>query len=74
MIVTYGGHGGGRCARQLYEVLQGLKMKPVPTMPGFTLAREHIEANSGAIDPAVEFAAHLEMLRQAFAELAAALE
>jgi NAD(P)H-dependent FMN reductase len=73
MIVTYGGHGGGRCARQLYEVLQGLKMRPVPTMPGFTLAREHIEANSGAVEPAAEFAEYLEMLKQAFAELAAAL-
>ena len=73
MIVTYGGHGGGRCAEQLLQVLQGLKMKPVDTMPGFTLEREHIEANAGEIEPAVAFATHLEVLKQAFGELAAAL-
>ena len=73
MIVTYGGHGGGRCAGQLREVLQGLKMRPVATTPGFTLAREHIETNGGFIDPAMEFAGDLGTLRQAFVELDAAL-
>lgn len=73
MIVTYGGHGGVRCAAQLREVLEGLRMKPVAVMPGFRLSRAHIEANAGAIDPAVEFAPHRDELRQAFVELAAAL-
>lgn len=73
MIVTYGGHGGGRCAEQLRQVLQGLRMNPVRTMPGLTLAREHIEANKGVIDPAAEFAGCLETLRQAFGELDGAL-
>jgi NAD(P)H-dependent FMN reductase len=73
MIVTYGGHGGGRCAEQLRQVLEGLRMKPVATAPGFRLAREHIEANAGAVEPAVEFAEHLGTLRQAFSELAGAL-
>jgi len=72
MIVSYGGHGGGRCAEQLRQVLGGLNMKPVATMPAFKLAREHIEANAGHIDPAAEFAGHVEDLRQAFGELAAA--
>jgi NAD(P)H-dependent FMN reductase len=73
MIVTYGGHGGGKCAAQLRQVLDGLKMKPVPTMPEFTLAREQIEANAGTIEPAAEFIEYLDVLRQAFAELATAL-
>lgn len=73
MIVSYGGHGGGRCAEQLRQVLTGLKMRPVETMPGFVLSRAHIEANAGVIDPAAEFAGHLQDLRQAFAELALAL-
>jgi NAD(P)H-dependent FMN reductase len=73
MIVTYGSQGGGRCAQQLRQVLEGLKTKPVATMPAFRLAREHIEANAGIIEPAVEFAEHLGELRQAFAELEAAL-
>ncbi|RHZ57991.1 uncharacterized protein CDV56_103603 [Aspergillus thermomutatus] len=29
MIVSYGGHGGGKAAQQLYQVLQGLRMQPV---------------------------------------------
>jgi NAD(P)H-dependent FMN reductase len=73
MIVTYGSHGGVRCAAQLRQVLEGMRMKPVATMPALMLAREHIEANAGAIDPALEFAEHLDALRQAFAELAAQL-
>lgn len=28
MIVTYGGHGGGRCAAQLESVLNGIRMLP----------------------------------------------
>lgn len=73
MVVTYGGHGGGKCAAQLRQVLDGLKMKPVPTMPGFRLARERIEANTGVVEPASEFVEYLGVLRQAFAELSAAL-
>jgi NAD(P)H-dependent FMN reductase len=73
MIVTYGGHGGGKCARQLRQVLKGLKMKPVATMPGFALAHERIKANSGNIDPASEFARYRGTLRKAFVELEASL-
>jgi NAD(P)H-dependent FMN reductase len=73
MIVSYGGHGGDKCAAQLRQVLDGLKMKPVETMPGFKLARERIDANAGVIEPATEFAAHLNVLRQGYVELAAAL-
>lgn len=73
IIVTYGGQGGDKAAEQLRQVLDGLKMKPVATMPGFKLARERIEANAGVIEPASEFGRHLDMLRRAFVELDAAL-
>jgi NAD(P)H-dependent FMN reductase len=73
MIVSYGGHGGGRCAEQLQQVCHALRMAPVTTKPALTLPRALIEANSGEIDPAAEFAGHFGELRQAFAELAAAL-
>jgi NAD(P)H-dependent FMN reductase len=73
MIVTYGSHGGGKCAKQLRQVLKGLKMKPVATMPGFKLKRERIKANAGTIEPATEFATHERQLRRAFAELNTAL-
>jgi len=72
MIVTYGGHGGDKCSLQLQQVCQALHMAPIPTRPGLKLARERIEANSGEIDPATEFADHLPDLRRAFGELAAA--
>jgi hypothetical protein len=48
-------------------------MRLVPTMPGFRLTRERIEANAGTIDPAVDFAEHAKFLLQAFAELDNAL-
>lgn len=73
MIVTYGGHGGNKCAQQLRQVLDGLDMRTIDTMPGFTRSRDRIVADDGTIEPAVEFAAHLDVLRQAFAELSAAL-
>jgi NAD(P)H-dependent FMN reductase len=73
MIVSYGGHGGGRCAEQLQQVCEGLHMRPLAARPSLKLPRAHIEANSGEIDPAAEFASHLGELRQAFCELAAAI-
>jgi NAD(P)H-dependent FMN reductase len=73
MIVTYGGQGGDKCARQLRQVLKGLHMKPVATMPGFTLSRERIKANTGAIEPASDLARHRGTLRKAFAELERAM-
>lgn len=73
MIVTYGGHGGESCGEQLAQVLRFVKAAPVKTRPALTLPRALIEANAGEIDAAAEFVAHLEELRQAFGELAAAL-
>lgn len=73
MIVSYGSRGGGLCAGQLRQVLQGLDMKTVETMPGLKLGRTRIEANAGDIDPAEAFAEQLDELRQGFAELDAGL-
>jgi NAD(P)H-dependent FMN reductase len=72
MIVTYGGHGGGKCAEQLRQVLDGLHMQTMATMPGLVLPRDRVEANTGRVNAAEEFAAHLPDLRQALSELAAA--
>ncbi len=72
MIVTYGGHGGGKCAEQLAQVLEAVHMAPIATRPALKLARARIEANTGEIDPAAEFAAHAGDLARAFAEFAAA--
>jgi NAD(P)H-dependent FMN reductase len=73
VIVTYGGHGGGKCADQLRQVLEAVHMAPVATMPALHLPRAHIEANEGVIDPGSAFAGGLGAVQQAFTELAAAL-
>ena len=42
MLVTYGGHGGGKCASQLKEVMEGgLKMRVVSAVE-ITLPEEYI--------------------------------
>jgi NAD(P)H-dependent FMN reductase len=72
-IVSYGGHGGGKCGAQLLEVLNGLKLRMVATRPELPLPRALIEANTGKIDAADVFAAQVGPVRQALGELAAAL-
>ena len=62
--------GGGKRGEPLQQVCEGLRMRPLATRPGLKLARERIEANSGAINLATEFAEHLSDPRQAFGELA----
>jgi NAD(P)H-dependent FMN reductase len=74
VIVTYGGHGGGKCALQLRQVTEGLNMRPVHTMPALRIPRALIEANDGSLAPERDFAGDLPDLRQAFAELQAELK
>jgi NAD(P)H-dependent FMN reductase len=71
MIVSYGRRGGDKCAAQLREIAEGLKMRPVATMPGIILTLEMIEG--GPVDPEKDFQVHVEDIRQAFGELAALL-
>jgi NAD(P)H-dependent FMN reductase len=68
VIVSYGGHGGTKCAAQLRQVVEGIGMRPTPTMPAITLARAMIMG--GPIDPTVDFREHADAVRQASAELA----
>ncbi|CAK9886576.1 MAG: NADH-dependent flavin reductase subunit 2 [Candidatus Erwinia impunctatus] len=69
MIVTYGGHGGGKCAEQLNQVLSGLKMRLVPEMPGLTLPKSIITDNPGAIDAAALFGTARETICSAIIAL-----
>ncbi len=67
VIVTYGGHGGGKCAEQLRQVAESLKMRPVATMPAITVARELIENNTPqSLDDLQPFEASVQ---QALAEM-----
>ena len=71
VIVSYGGHGGGKCAAQLRQVAEGLKMRVVPAMPGITLPESVIRG--APIDPEADLGGQATPIPQAFAELAAAL-
>jgi NAD(P)H-dependent FMN reductase len=71
-IVSYGGHGGGKCAAQLRQVAESVKMRPVKTMPALTLSDDMIAG--GHVDPEKDFQAHIGAIRRAVAELTAQLE
>lgn len=43
-IVSYGGHGGGKCAAQLRGVLHGLRMQVAETMPALTFGPDGLMA------------------------------
>ncbi|WP_274380826.1 NADPH-dependent FMN reductase [Dyella acidiphila] len=68
-IISYGGHGGTKCAEQLRQVGAGLKMRMVATAPALTLPEEVIRQHV-ALDPAKDLAVHVDSIKQAFAELA----
>ena len=42
MIVSYGGHGGGKAAEQLKQVLCGIRMKPLERMVGLTFPSKEV--------------------------------
>ena len=70
-IVTYGGHGGGKCAEQLRQIAGGLKMRLVATMPAITVAREAIENDTAqSLEDLKPFEASVQ---QALAEMSALL-
>jgi NAD(P)H-dependent FMN reductase len=72
VIVTYGGHGGTKCAAQLRQVAEAVEMRPTPTMPAITLTRQMI--TGGPIDLENDFKAEAELIRKAISELSAELE
>ena len=71
-IVTYGGHGGTKCAAQLRQVTEALEMRSVATMPAITLTEDMIR--DGRVDPGKDFVAYEGAIRQMATELAALLE
>ncbi|TFY70434.1 hypothetical protein EVG20_g2565 [Dentipellis fragilis] len=71
LLVTYGGHGGGRCAAQLKQVLEdGLRMNVVGAVE-VTLPEDYIRASTRlSVDAAEEFP---EFLKERQADLEGAL-
>ncbi|WP_075259025.1 NADPH-dependent FMN reductase [Herbaspirillum camelliae] len=68
-IVTYGGHGGTRCAKQLRQVAASLKMSVVSTSPTITLSDAVIRENAPFI-PDREFLQYKPKIQSALRELA----
>jgi NAD(P)H-dependent FMN reductase len=68
VIVSYGGHGGGKCAEQLRQVAGSVKMCVVPTAPGIWLPDAVIREDA-AFDPDRDFESHVVSIKNAFAEL-----
>lgn len=71
LIVTYGGHGGGKCAAQLMQVAEGLKMRPVLPRPAITLSSATIRENAHLDD--VTFEAALASIQDGWTALAKSL-
>jgi NAD(P)H-dependent FMN reductase len=68
-IVSYGGHGGGKCAEQLRQVAGAIKMRVVPTAPGIVLS-DAVIREGASFEPEQDFKLHRESIEQALAELA----
>jgi NAD(P)H-dependent FMN reductase len=73
MIVTYGGHGGGRCAKQLRQVAVRLRMRIVPTSPALRLS-DAVIREGAELQPDRDFRSFAPRVRRAFSELADQLE
>jgi NAD(P)H-dependent FMN reductase len=71
MLVTYGGHGGDKCAAQLRIVAAGLDMPVVPTAPALVISRAAILGAPFEADS--DLKSHAADVDQGLTELAAAL-
>jgi NAD(P)H-dependent FMN reductase len=67
VIVTYGGHGGVKCAAQLRQVAEAVHLRPTATMPAITLTREMM--GGGPMVPEEDFKSEAQLIRQAIREL-----
>ena len=72
-IVSYGHRGGGKAAAQLRQVLDGLHMRPVETMPAITFNNEMLDEKGRLRNPERDFANYAETVKTALGELAAQL-
>jgi NAD(P)H-dependent FMN reductase len=69
-IISYGGHGGVKCAEQLRQIGAALKMRMVATAPALTLSEQVIRQQI-ELDPETDLASYVGDVRQAFEALTA---
>jgi NAD(P)H-dependent FMN reductase len=72
VILTYGGHGGTKCAEQLKQVAAAVKLRLVPTTPALVLP-ETVIREGAALEPSRDLNQHVASVQSAFAELASLL-
>jgi NAD(P)H-dependent FMN reductase len=72
-IISYGGHGGGKCAKQLRQVAGSVKMRVVPTAPGIVLS-DAVIREGAPVECERDFARHKASIRKALTELAGHLD
>lgn len=70
-FITYGGHGGTKCADQLRQIAQALELKPTSTAPAISIPRDKIETGTDLTPQ--ELQPFEASLLQALKELASAL-
>ena len=70
MVVSYGGHGGGKAAAQLRQVLLGVRMRVGEVMPALTFPNRETmgKANKGEMLPLSGEGAMWESEREAVAK------
>ncbi|OJZ92902.1 hypothetical protein ASPFODRAFT_40391 [Aspergillus luchuensis CBS 106.47] len=80
LVVSYGGHGGGKAAEQLRQVLQGVRMRPLERMIGLKFPEmKEVERAARGEDLGLDgeggyWVGEREGIQAAFGELIAALE
>lgn len=68
VIVTYGGHGGTRCAKQLRQIAVSVKMRVVTTTPAVRLPDTVIQQRT-PLDPDRDLEPYRAQVQHAFAQL-----
>jgi NAD(P)H-dependent FMN reductase len=69
IFVTYGGHGGTKCAKQLKQVAKAVKMRVVSNAPGIVLS-DAVIREGAPVDPDRDFKRHTRPIRKALIRLA----
>ena len=76
MIISYGGHGGGKAAEQLKQVCQGLRMSPLDNPVCLTFPDKEFIAKVGKgedLDMGVAFKEYKAEIRMRFKELVSSI-
>lgn len=73
IIITYGGHGGTRCARQLRRIAASLRMRVIPVTPTLMLS-DAIIRHGAPLIPEKDFQASIPQIQKAFKQLSAILD